>query len=120
MDETNFNVNMSDSILLTIKKMLDVYPEDVSFNLDIIVNINTSMSILYQLGIGTEAFKITSESETWTDYLGPISNNLEMVKNYIFARAKSIFDAPTSSALSQALKEDKDELAWRINVEVDT
>jgi hypothetical protein len=109
---------MNESILTTIKKLLGISEEDTSFDIDIIVNINSAFSILYQLGVGDSGFSITGSSETWSDYLEDMSK-LEMIKNYIYLKVKLVFDPPQSSRVIESYENQIKELEFRINVEVD-
>ena len=45
---------MTDSILTTIKKMLGISEEYEHFDIDIITHINSTFSILAQLGVGPD------------------------------------------------------------------
>ena len=108
-----------DSILLSIKKLLGMDPSyQEAFDIDLIIHINSVFSILTQLGVGPDTgFSITSDSETWDMYTTDL--NLDMVKSYIVAKVRLIFDPPTSSSVTEAFKRYIDEFEWRINVEVD-
>lgn len=108
-----------DSILTSVKKMIGVHEDDTSFDVDIILAINSVFSILYQLGVGPKAsqFAIHSASETWTDFM--VDENVEMVKNYVGLKVKMIFDPPTIGTLAEAYKNQIAEYEWRLNVAVD-
>ena len=43
---------MGNSILITIKKLLGIDPDNKDFDTDIISHINSVFMILYQLGVG--------------------------------------------------------------------
>lgn len=43
---------MNDSILTSIKKLLGIGEDDTSFDTDILLHINSTFSVLTQLGIG--------------------------------------------------------------------
>lgn len=107
---------MSESILLSIKKLLGIDAAYTAFDEDVIIHINTALSVLRQLGVGPESgFKITGSSETWGDLLGD-SEKLEMTKTFIFTQVKPIFDPPSNSFVLSALKEESEELSWRLNI----
>lgn len=107
---------MNESILLSIKKLLGIEATYTAFDEDIVVHINTALSVLRQLGVGPkDGFKITGSSETWDDLLGD-SEKLEMAKTFIFTQVKPIFDPPSNSFVLSALKEESAELAWRLNI----
>ena len=108
-----------DSIFLTIKKMLGLDPDYDAFNLDILVDINSALMSLNQLGVGPiSGFTVTGENETWTDLLGEVSN-LEAVKSYIFLKVKSMFDAPSSSYAVDSLNKMIAEHEWRIMIQAE-
>ena len=109
---------MSESILTSIKKLLNISEEYTHFDADVMMHINMAFMVLYQLGIGSEPFKITDKTSTWSDFLGD-ATDLEGVKTYIFLKVKLVFDPPQSSAAMEAIKENIAELEWRLNVTVD-
>lgn len=110
---------MEDSILNTIKSMLGPDSSYEVFDPDIIVQINTALAILTQVGVGSsKGFRITGADETWSDFLGD-AEDLDMAKTYIYSRVKMLFDPPNNSFLMNALKETAQELEWRLNVAVD-
>lgn len=104
-----------DSILNSIKKLLGPYEDDTSFDIDLIININTVLSILTQLGVGpSEGFSITGSTEIWSDFIDPSMVSIEQVKTYVYLKVKLIFDPPMSSTVIDAYKRQIDELEWRI------
>lgn len=108
------------SILLTIKKMLGIAQEYHAFDVDIIVHINASFLSLNQLGVGPpKPFRIQDESTTWSDFLGDDETLLEGVETYVYEKTRLRFDPPTSSFLVEELKKDCEELEWRLNVQVE-
>ena len=108
-----------DSILTSVKKVLGIKEEYEHFDADIIMHINTVFMILNQMGIGDGSFTIQDKDAIWTDYLenGP---KLEMVKTYVSAKVKMVFDPPSSSVLSEAYNKVIQELEWRLNYEYET
>ena len=110
---------MDESILKTIKSMLNVDSDITDFDQELIVLINASLSTLYQLGIGTSPFKITGTGETWSQLLGEKDYYLESVKELIYIDVRLIFDPPTSSMVMDAYKEKRKEDQWRIAAQVD-
>lgn len=106
-----------DSILITIKKLLGPDHEDKSFDVDIITNINSTLSTLTQLGVGPkEGFSIENDYDEWEDFLQDKMRILEFVKQYIYLKVRLVFDPPTNSAVITAMKETIKELEWRIEV----
>lgn len=90
--------NFSDSILTSIKKLLGITEDYTQFDLDLILHINSTFSILTQLGIGPESgFSIESASKDWSDYMDP-NPKLDLVKSYMYLKVKLLFDPPLSTA----------------------
>ena len=111
---------MSDSILTSIKKLLGIEESYTVFDQDIITHINSVFMILSQLGVGPSGgFSITNDTETWTDYLGADSPNLNSVRSYVYLKVRLLFDPPTSSAAIESINKLIAEFEWRLNVQVD-
>lgn len=113
---------MTDSILNSVKKMLGITEEYEHFDTDIIIHINSTFSILTQIGIGPdEGFTIQDSSATWSDFIPEDSHHLlEMVRTYTFMKVKSMFDPPMSSSVSEAYNRLISEMEWRLMVAADT
>lgn len=108
-----------ESILTSIKKMLGITEEYTHFDQDLIIHINSVLMVLNQLGVGPDdGFFIEDDSATWEDYLDD-PTSLQMVKTYMYAKVRKIFDPPSSSTHMQALNDTINEFEWRLNVEVD-
>ena len=109
-----------DSILTSIKKLLGITEEYTHFDADIIMHINSVLTILTQLGVGpAEGFRIEDASVTWDDYL---SNKLyfEPVKTYIYLKVKLMFDPPLSSAVMESMNRMIGELEFRLSAAAET
>lgn len=113
---------MTDSILLSVKKMLGITEDYEHFDTDIIIDINSAFSILTQIGIGPdEGFAISDSSTTWADFIPEDSHHLlEMVRTYMFMKVRNMFDPPTSSSVADAYSRLIDEMEWRLMVAADT
>lgn len=108
---------MSNSILNSTKKILGITDDYTAFDVDIITHINSVFSTLNQLGIGPlEGFMIEDDVPEWDDFLGG-DLRLNNVKSYMYLRVRMLFDPPTTSYHISALREQVQELEWRINVQ---
>lgn len=111
---------MSSSILATIKKMLGYDDDYTPFDTDIIVPINSALMTLTQLGVGPkEGFSISGYDAKWSDFITN-ETKLEGVKTYVYLKTKMIFDPPTNSYLMDAMKENAQELEFRLNVQAES
>jgi hypothetical protein len=109
---------MNDSILTSIKKLLGIGEDDTSFDTDILLHINSTFSVLTQLGIGPkEGYSIGSKSETWSDYIDD-NKKQQMVVSYMYLKVRLLFDPPQSSVLVQAIKDQISEQEFRLTVSV--
>jgi hypothetical protein len=108
---------VTDSILDSVKKVLNLSSDYVAFDEDVILHINSVFSTLNQLGIGPEmGFMIQDKNAVWTDFLeGDL--RLNNVKSYMYLRVRMLFDPPTIGFLVESMKEQIKELEWRINVQ---
>lgn len=108
---------MSDSILTNTKKALNLADEYTAFDEDVIMHINSVFSTLNQLGVGPiEGFMISDKVPTWAAFLEGDSR-LNHVKTYVYLRVRYLFDPPTTGYHVTAMKEQIQELEWRLNVQ---
>ena len=107
------------SILISIKKLLGIDKDYVQFDQDIIININSALMSLTQLGVGPQSgFKIRGEEETWNDFIGE-RIDFESVKTYVYLKVRLIFDPPQSNYLIENIKEQLKEIEWRLNFQAE-
>ena len=105
-----------ESILTSIKKLLGITEDYTHFDADIIMHINSAISVLTQLGVGPdEGYRITSAEDTWSDFIGD-DPRFDMVKTYVFQKVRLMFDPPVSSSATEAAKNAIAEFEWRLNV----
>lgn len=111
---------ITNSILLTIKKMLGIAEEYLAFDIDIITNINSVFLTLNQLAVGPEEpFQIMSDEETWFDFLGDDVKALPGVQTYVYLKTRLLFDPPTNSFLVDAQEKQCAEFEWRLNIQAE-
>lgn len=109
-------LDINSSILLAIKKLLNVPADLDHFDQDLLIHINSALSVVNQLGLGpSEGLVIAGPEETWAQ-LKLDSTKIELVKTYIYLKVKSVFDPPTIGAVSQSLEKNISEIEWRIAV----
>jgi hypothetical protein len=110
---------MTDSILDSMKKVLNIGTGDTAFDPDIIMHINSVFSTLTQLGVGPdEGFMIEDNAAVWNSFLGG-DIRLNNVKSYVYLRVRRLFDPPATSFLLASIKEQEKELEWRINEQME-
>lgn len=107
---------MEESILTSTKKILGLAADYEAFDLDVITHINATFSLLNQLGVGpTDGFSIEDADTEWSDYEVP-SNQLHMVKTYVYLKVKILFDPPATGYLVTAQNDQLQEFEWRLNM----
>ena len=103
-----------DSILSSIKKLLGISETDDSFDVDIIIHINSVLLILTQLGVGPAiGFYIEDKVKTWTDY-SPNKFLTSAIQSFVYIKVRLVFDPPASPTVVDALKASASEYEWRI------
>lgn len=108
---------MAQSILVSTKKMVGLAESDPSFDIDVMMHINTVLSVLTQVGIGPEeGFMIEGSDETWDAFVGA-DKRLNLVKTYVSLRVRLLFDPPATSFVIQSMEKQIAELEWRLNVQ---
>lgn len=111
---------MTNSILDDVKLQLGIDETDDSFDPQVIDAINTVFDILNQIGVGpTDGFYIEDNTTTWDSYLSEHGKTLRMVRTYMYAKARLIFDPPLSSAVMDALNKIADETEFRLKFQAE-
>ena len=113
-------MEMTESILTSIKKLLGIDASYEHFDPDLIMHINSVFSILTQMGVGPpNGFSITGNDEKWIDFITKEPNNFSLVKSYMHLKVKLLFDPPLSSAVIESINRQISEFEWRLFVAAD-
>lgn len=111
---------MEQSILTSTKKVLGLAENYTAFDLDIITFINSTFTSLSELGIApAEGFAIEDAEKKWSD-LGISTNELGLVKSYIYLKVRMMFDPPPTSFGIEAIDSQIKEHEWRLTNHRDT
>ena len=106
---------MENSILTSTKKILGVGEDYTAFDPDIITFINSTLSIIDQLGIGPAGgFVIEDEDAEWTSLELP-ENQMNLLRTYVFLKVRILFDPPTTSFLIDAMNKQIQEYEYRLS-----
>lgn len=110
---------MTDSILESTKKVLMISPDDDSFDVDILMHINSVFADLQHLGVGpADGFSIQDATPTWADYING-DKRLNAVSSYMFLRVRLLFDAPETSHAREAFQKQADKWEWLLHAHAD-
>lgn len=109
---------MTESILVSIKKLLGIAEEYDAFDADIIMHINSVFTILRQIGVGP-SFTVEDDTTTWEEYLSESSamEQFASIKSFIYLKVRMLFDPPTNGTLVGAINEQLKELEYRLYAE---
>lgn len=108
-----------DSILTSIKKLLNIPEEDTDFDTDIIIHINSAFATLHQLGVGpTDGFWIEDASKHWHEFIGDV-RYIQSVKTAVYYEVRLAFDPPATSFGITAFQGQLEQLKWRLTIAVD-
>lgn len=108
---------MAQSILISTKKTLGLVEADTSFDLDIMLHINSILAVMTQVGIGPEeGFTIEDSTATWEAFVGT-DKRLSLVKSLVYLRVRMLFDPPTTSFVIASFEKQIAEFEWRLNVQ---
>lgn len=105
---------LEQSILKSTKKNLGLDGSYTAFDQDVLTHINAGFFSLYQLGLGpSDGFTIEGDDEVWSEFLaeGPALN---ATKTYIYLKVRSLFDPPGTPHHITAMKEQIEELEYRL------
>ena len=106
----------TDSILESVKKLVNIHASDPDFDLDVILHTNSALANLTQVGVGpSEGFMIEDETATWQDFLGT-DPRLNPAKSFVYLLVRLLFDPPTTGPQINSFEKLKQELEWRLNV----
>lgn len=105
-----------DSILDSVKKVIGFDSDYTAFDLDLTLFINAAFGSLQMMGVGGDTGFIISDNTTlWSQYVSNLLY-LGMIKQYVCMVVRLAFDPPPTSFGLQAIQEQINQLAWRINI----
>lgn len=108
-----------ESILESVKKALGIDSDQTEFDPELIMHINTVLSTLTQIGVGSEdGFVISGKEDKWSDFM-PDEPKWSQAKTYVYTKVRLVFDPPQSSAAIEAMNKVANELEWRLYVVAD-
>jgi hypothetical protein len=106
---------MEQSVLKSVKKVLGIEASNTSFDLDILIHINSAFATLNQLGIGPDdGFEIEDDSAEWSSFYGS-DPRYNAIRTYVWLKVRILFDPPQTSYAVEALKDQIREHEWRLN-----
>ena len=107
---------MDESILASIKPLVNVDEDDESFDADIISYINMAFALLRRVGAGPkDGFLITDDTTTWREFTED-KVVFALAKTYVKQKVQLEFDSSSlTSSVIEALKRSNSEIEWTLN-----
>src|SRR5688572_11414831 len=101
---------MESSILTSTKRVLNLAEDYTAFDEQILQFINGALSDAEQVGVVfTSLVFIEDKTTNWAD-LGVDALNLMRLKNYIYLKARQLFDPPSTSFALEAMDKQIEEI----------
>ena len=107
-----------DSIVNSVKRSLDIAPDDPSFDTVLLMHINSVFSDLYQIGLGaygSDEFVVTGPNDVWASAFKD-QKNINMIKSYVTLRLRLLFDPPQAGFTTNNFQAQIDKMEWRIRM----
>lgn len=109
----------NDSILSSVKKLLNLPEEYTDFDEDIILHINSALDTIQQLGVGPlEHYEIEDKDNLWSEFIGDVKF-INFVKTAVWLDVRLVFDPPSTSFQIESFQKRLDQLHWRLRVQAD-
>lgn len=112
---------MEKGILEHVRTSVGIDKDDTSFDVDLLVYINSALGSLTQQGAGDDKFSVIDGTDKWGDYLPPEQMDspiLGMTIEFVVLQVRILFDPPpkgTQQYMEYKLRENE----WRIQTEVE-
>lgn len=105
---------MASTILGDIKVALGLEEADTAFDLELLMHINSTLAVAYQVGgVPQSAVPEIDNTTLWVQIIAD-KPQINFVKSYIVTKVKIVWDPPQTSFALNALKEVTDQYEWRL------
>lgn len=110
-------VDVNESILASVKKVLGIADSYTAFDLDITMYINSAFSNLLQIADigGPDGFEIENRESKWDSVIAN-KKHLNSAKTFVIQSVRLAFDPPTTSFAIEAIKKQIEEAGWRLSL----
>ncbi len=112
----NFGDIMAKLILEDIKKTLGLLTDNLGFDLDLLIFLNSSKVNLVQLGVTEMQIDIDEKTE-WPTFVNSLVGDL--TKHYLNAKARQLFDPVASETIANTIDAAIIELEGRLMHEIE-
>jgi hypothetical protein len=106
---------VSESILLSTKKKVNIPADYTAWDDDIVSYINAALAELNQYGVGpVEGLQIEDADTAWTEFYE--DPRLNAIQTFVGLRVRLLFDPPPTSFAINMMEEQLKEMGWRLLV----
>lgn len=110
--------DIQDSILDTTKRQLGLDLEDDSYDVELVMHINSIFFIFNQVGLGPKnGFSILDKDAVWSEFIG--EDQIHAVRTLMGLRVKLIFDPPDTGPMIAAIERVAEQMEWRLNIHME-
>lgn len=102
------------SILVDVRSMCNLEPNDGSFDNQLIPLINSQLMVAHQFGVGKN-MSIVGISDTWEDLLGVNGAKLAAMQSWLGYSVKLLFDPPDNSSVLKSYQDQIQKFEWFLN-----
>lgn len=105
----------TDSILDSVKLANGYDPEDDSFDVEILMYINTAFSLIHSRSDHSPSvFVVKDRNDIWTRY--PLASAIELIKTYVSLYVRLYFSPPESGYGTKNISDNLEHLLFQISV----
>lgn len=105
---------MNRSILVDVRSMCNLEPDDDSFDNQLIPLINTQMMMAHQFGVGWESAYVQDEELTWADWVEVPGEQLRAIKTWVGYNVLLAFDPPDNGTVLKAYQDMLAKIEWML------
>jgi hypothetical protein len=106
---------VDENILDSVKTYLGIAADELGFDAEILMLINSAFSTLADVNISAMPTTMVTDNTLEWSAVPMDDGQLGNVKLYVFIEVKLAFDPPQLPAVLSSFSERKQELVWRIN-----
>ena len=106
---------MTEIILEDVKTALGIIPDNLGFDSELLIHVNSAKSILVQLGVAELDIPVGPSTE-WPTFPSDLVESL--TQHYMYAKVKLTFDPSASETISRTISSSVTQLEGRIAHEI--
>lgn len=109
-----------DSILDSVKQALGLTPDMTSFDVEVVMHINSVIGTLQQIGVSNNGALYVADNTTHWVSITTRQDLINLTKTYMYTKVKLIFDPPANPRVIEATEKQVTEFEWRLQIMAET